>query len=393
MGDSDGRGELDPVDPLTFRRVLGHYPSGIAAITSTDEGGQPVGLVVSSFTSVSLDPPMVGFFPAKTSSTWPTIRTNGSFCVNVMGADQEAACRQLAAKGGDKFREVDWFVDSHGLPALAGAVARIDCSIEAVHDAGDHEIVLGRVMSLHVTDDTFPLLFFRGGYGRFASSSIAAITEADLVEHLQLTERMRPQLAQVSAEIGVEIFVTGIAGDELVIIATSGHPDPTRLPTQVGLRMPYVPPLGGTVAAFDDPEAWLAKSAYSDETKGRFRESLRRTREQGWSATVSTAGSPELDRAMVDAPGAEPTPEQTEAIRQAVEKLGSEHAWTDLQDGRDYPVRSVTVPVLQRDGRARLALTAFGLPECSSRQDVDLYVEALRALATQVKPPRSVLGR
>ncbi|WP_324276757.1 flavin reductase family protein [Blastococcus brunescens] len=152
---------LDPQDPATFRRVLGHYPSGIAAVTSIGGNGEPVGMVVSSFTSVSLDPPLVSFSPAKTSTTWTAIRQRAAFCVNVLGADQEDTCRKLAAKGGDKFRGIEWAPDSRDLPALEGSVAWISCSLEAVHDAGDHEIAIGRVQRLTLNDGRPPLLFFR----------------------------------------------------------------------------------------------------------------------------------------------------------------------------------------------------------------------------------------
>jgi flavin reductase (DIM6/NTAB) family NADH-FMN oxidoreductase RutF len=138
------------------------------------------------------------FFPAKGSTSWSAIRERGAFCVNVLGADQEAVCRQLAAKGGDKFDGVEWSPSAHELPALAGAVARIGCEIEAVHDAGDPDIVVGVVRHLDADEATVPLLFFQGGYGRFLSSSIAAVTERDIVEHLRLVEGLRADIVEAS---------------------------------------------------------------------------------------------------------------------------------------------------------------------------------------------------
>ena len=384
---------LDPLDARAFRRVLGHYPSGVAVITSVSPEGKPVGMTVTSFTSVSLDPPLVAFFPDRRSSTWVAIRERGAFCVNVLGADQEAVCRQLAAKGGDKFQDVVWTPEALGLPALSNAVAWIGCEIETVHEAGDHYIVVGRVRHLSADQAIVPLLFFQGGYGRFASSSIAAITEADIVEHLRLVEDLRPAMVEASRALGIEVVVTGVAGEELVMLATSGHPDASRLPTAVGTRMPFVPPLGAAVAAFTDPDAWLARGNLGDAAREKLMQGIRGTRERGWSSTVTSAGAAALDRAMREMSLTDPTPEQREAVKQAVETLGTDHELTTIEPGREYPVRSVTVPVLDRaDEKARLVLTAYGLPSTSRLEDVERYVTRLRRLAEPVTVPSTVLG-
>lgn len=156
------------IDSAEFRKVMGSYPTGVCAITAAGADGQPIGMVVGTFTSVSLDPPLVGFLPDKSSSTWPQIEAAGSFCVNVLGSDQQAACRQLAARGPDKFANVDWTSSSHGLPVIAGCIARIECAIHNVVDAGDHWFVLGNVLHLEITRDEDPMLFHRGRYGGFA---------------------------------------------------------------------------------------------------------------------------------------------------------------------------------------------------------------------------------
>ncbi|MHB8340777.1 MAG: flavin reductase family protein [Mycobacteriales bacterium] len=156
------------VDSTHFRRVLGHFASGIAVITAVDEDG-PAGLSCQSFTSVSLDPPLVSFAPSKRSRSWPRIRRVGRFCANVLAADQERICRAFASSGGDKFSGVSWQLSAHGSPVIEGALSWVDCTIEVEYDAGDHVIVLGRVHDLDVGRDAPPLLFFRGGYGRFSA--------------------------------------------------------------------------------------------------------------------------------------------------------------------------------------------------------------------------------
>jgi flavin reductase (DIM6/NTAB) family NADH-FMN oxidoreductase RutF len=157
--------EAQAVDPVWFRRVLGHYPTGVCVVTAMS-GDEPCGMAVGSFTSVSLDPPLVAFLPAKSSTSWPKIRACGRFCVNVLAEDQEGICRIFATSGIDRFATVAWERNGRGLPALTGATAWIDCDLHAVHDAGDHDIVLGRVRELDVTAATRPLIFFQGGYVR-----------------------------------------------------------------------------------------------------------------------------------------------------------------------------------------------------------------------------------
>ncbi|WP_137976133.1 flavin reductase [Streptomyces violaceusniger] len=157
-------------DTARFRAVLGHFPSGITAITSRDAQGGPVGMTVASFTSVSLTPPLVAFLPGKTSATFPVIAERGTFCVNVLAVDQERICRALSVSGGDKFAEVPWRPGPHGDPVIDGVVAWIHCGIEAVHDAGDHYIVIGRVTDLDADSTAPPLLFFRSRYNQLVSA-------------------------------------------------------------------------------------------------------------------------------------------------------------------------------------------------------------------------------
>lgn len=158
-------------DTARFRQVLGHFPTGVTVVASAPSGRQPVGLAVGSFASVSLDPPLVAFFPDRGSSSWPVIRDAGVFCVNILAADQEDVCRVFASKGADKFRGVGWHPAATGSPIIADALAWIDCRVEDVGETGDHFFVLGRVVDLGVQREGGggPLVFYRGGYGRFVS--------------------------------------------------------------------------------------------------------------------------------------------------------------------------------------------------------------------------------
>ena len=117
------------IDGAEFRNVLGHYPTGVTVVTAMD-GDDPVALVIGSFVSVSLDPPLVGFLPGKTSRTWPLIEASGSFCVNVMGDDQLDLCNAFFKKEVDPFEVHDWAPGSTGAPRIAGSAAYVDCEIE-----------------------------------------------------------------------------------------------------------------------------------------------------------------------------------------------------------------------------------------------------------------------
>jgi len=152
-----------PYEPAIFRSVLGHFASGIVIVTS-GLVGEPLGLTAQSFTSVSLDPPLVLFCPAKSSTTWPNVQRAGNFCVNVLGEHQKATCQQFAVSGASKFDGVEWAWNGNGLPVIAGCIAYIECSLHQVHDAGDHEIAMGLVTDLRLGDPKHPLLFFQGAY-------------------------------------------------------------------------------------------------------------------------------------------------------------------------------------------------------------------------------------
>ena len=156
------------IDPNLFRQVLGGYPTGVCVVTALDADGKPAGMVIGSFTSVSLDPPLVGFFPDKGSSSWPKIEKAGQFCVNVLGSDQQDVCMKVAGKGPDKFAGVDYALTGEGLPVIANSLLVIECGLYSVTEAGDHWFVLGVVRKLEATRDEDPMLFHRGRYGGFA---------------------------------------------------------------------------------------------------------------------------------------------------------------------------------------------------------------------------------
>lgn len=148
-----------------YRDVLGRFATGVTVVTALS-GGEPVGLTCQSFMAVSLDPPLVVFSPARTSRSWPLIQRSGAYCVNVLAADQVDLSHQMASRGADKFAGVSWKPSPEtGSPVLAGTLGYVDCRIHAVHEAGDHRLVVGRVVDLATTDAHDALTFFQGLYG------------------------------------------------------------------------------------------------------------------------------------------------------------------------------------------------------------------------------------
>ncbi len=147
-----------------FRDVLGRFASGITVVT-TISNGEPIGLTCQSFSSVSLNPPLVLFVPARSSRAWPRIQRAGKFCVNFLADGQSDLSNTMASRGADKFAEVAWRPSPvTGSPIFEDTLGFVDCTIHAVHEAGDHFIVIGLVKDLVVGDGAEPLLFFQGKY-------------------------------------------------------------------------------------------------------------------------------------------------------------------------------------------------------------------------------------
>jgi 3-hydroxy-9,10-secoandrosta-1,3,5(10)-triene-9,17-dione monooxygenase reductase component len=145
---------------------MGRFPTGVAVVTAVDGDG-PVGFTCQSFVSLSLDPPFISLAPAKTSTSWPRIMRAGRFCVNVLAEDQTLLAEQFSAMGVDRFEGVRWEPTKSGSPRIDDVVAWVDCELELIHDAGDHEFVIGRVLDLGVSART-PLIFYNSTFTRLA---------------------------------------------------------------------------------------------------------------------------------------------------------------------------------------------------------------------------------
>ena len=149
-------------DTLSLRRAYGCFPSGVTAVCGLLDGA-PIGMVASSFTAVSLRPPLVSICVQDTSRTWPKLRRCPMLGVSVLAADHDAVCKRLAGKesagGGDRFAGVPWDIADGGSVLLHGATAWLGCSVQSELPAGDHTIVLLRIHALRAQPEEPPLVF------------------------------------------------------------------------------------------------------------------------------------------------------------------------------------------------------------------------------------------
>ncbi len=368
-----------------FRDVLGQFPTGVAIICALDEDGRPVGMAVGSFGSVSLDPPLVSFMPAVSSTTYPRIAAASHFCVSILASDQEDVCRAMASRDTDKFASIDWFPAPSGAPVIAKAIAWIDCAPEDTHVAGDHLIVIGRVQALAELDPSPPLVFFRGGYGEFATSSIVAAPEVDLVEPITLAGRARSVMESLSVELGLESVAVALVQDQTVSLAVADAPDAGYTPSRVGYRTPLIYPVASVFVAWSKRETahWLP----ADETAATVaRASLDRVRRRRWSIAL---GNPEYD-SLERAVGHVSVGGESAMVDDIIGALDPDHFDIDLDPDRTYDVRILMAPVFGPDGVA-LALSIRGFRRHLTGSEIAGVAERLVESADEVS--RKIGGR
>jgi 3-hydroxy-9,10-secoandrosta-1,3,5(10)-triene-9,17-dione monooxygenase reductase component len=158
------REQVPAPTPTELRRAMGTFASGVTVVTGMD-GDEAVGFACQSFASVSLEPPLVLFCADHRGKAWPRIRTSGRFTVNVLGEEQHEVCGRFGSARGAKYDGLDWDVSRWGTPALPDVLLRVHCEVHDVHVAGDHDVVIGRVLEVENCGDARPMIFFRGRFG------------------------------------------------------------------------------------------------------------------------------------------------------------------------------------------------------------------------------------
>ena len=369
-----------PTDARWFREVLGQYPTGVCVVTATHESNGPAGFVVGSFTSVSLDPPLVAFFPDKQSTSWPKIQAAGSFCVNILSADQEHLCRQFSAKTGDKFEGVAVRPSGSGSPILEDAVAWIDCDLESVTSAGDHYIVIGRVRELAVENPALPLLFFQGGYGRFTPLSLAAASDhSDMTNRLREIDLIRSEMEALAEHVSARCVATVADGDSMTVLASAGGTKAGGRATLVGLRLPFTLPYVSAFAAWfseSELEAWL--KPLSAPERGHELGQIESVRRRGYSVGLLGDAQREFASALREL-AENPHAHDADHLRRMVGQL--DYDPPTLDEAAKAAIRVIAAPVFRASGEVACALTIYGFSHPEREGGIDYYINRLLTAA------------
>lgn len=367
------------IDASLFRDVMKSYPTGVVAVTTTDADEEPLGMIVGTFTMVSFEPPLVAFLPDKGSSTFPKILDTGRFCVNILGAHQEDVCRQLAFKDEEKFASIEWSKSAHGTPRIRGSVAWIECDILNVYEAGDHYIVVGDVKEIIGENVRPPLLFYRGGFGRFASTSLIAPAEIDILKPLQLVDQGRQQIVGLAEDLSVECLVMTAVGVQLVLLS-SAVAGTEQSQQRSGQRMPFLAPIAAPLIAWgghEEIERWgiHLSNAMSSEEK---RALIERVRERGWSIVLHSQEQLRFEKAIGDLPLDGALKTQSAELLAAFEGLSLDgYEPSEIDANESYRVRYISAPVFDEDGTAVLLLSLYQLPEWMSGDEIYQYADRL----------------
>lgn len=383
----------DPeLDPALFREVMGHYPTGVTVVTGFD-GAEPVGMVVGTFTSVSLDPPLVAFMPTRASSTYARLESSPAFCINVLAQDQLDVCRVLAGRDSDKFDRVKWDRSPLGAPQIADAVAYIDCVTERVLEAGDHWIVLCRVKGVRISRPVTPLLFFQGGYGGFTPRAMAAQGDAELISALRLAEVARGPVERLAETLRCEACAIVLIGPDFVTTAVSSYGGSSSMVEPLGQRLPLMPPIGEAWVAAAKPEVtqrWLSKAVPQDaKVVDMYRKRLAKVAERGASISYITPDRREdydrLQTALVDYANGDPTPARERALHETLTKLSVFWDSVDIEPENVYNIASIVVPVRDPSGDLVIGLRIRQLPEGASGTTVQAWIDSVKDAAAQVE--------
>jgi flavin reductase (DIM6/NTAB) family NADH-FMN oxidoreductase RutF/DNA-binding IclR family transcriptional regulator len=377
----------NPLDPRCFRDVLGNLPTGVTAVTAIDSEGAPAGMAIGSFVSVSLDPPLVAFYVGRGSRSFARIRTASSFCVNVLSSDQQEVCRALSRPDDEKFAGIQWDAAPSGAPRLAGSTAWVDCEFEQVTDAGDHLHVLGRVHSLDATP-TLPLVFYQGGYGKFAPSSLVAIPEPDVISNLLHAELARAELEALADATATDCIATAAVGDQLIIVAAARKSPSATVRTRVGQRSPFVAPLGAlyALARDADVETWAGPAALRLSAAERlaFAAKLDRVRKRNWSLTLASAAQRELETEYLAYSATDRSPAHIERIHELAHAASGDYEPADNALEGPRPVRMISVPVMDTDGELILLLSTVHNETRMHRGAVLDHVQRLQSSAERI---------
>lgn len=374
-----------------WRTVLGEYPTGVTLITSLDEDGEPVGMVVGTFSAVSEEPPMITFLPTARSFTAGKIIANGRFVANVLGSGHETLCREFARGSEHRFEHGVFDSTDAGIPRLRDAVAWFEGSICGVVPAGDHNIVLADVTALGVGDGScgLPLIFLKGGYGSFTVPSL----QFDLHgfgEQLRLVDAMTPLMEEYAHEANVECILSTVVRDSVVVLAAANLRPDHGLSSMLGMSFPFAAPLSPALATWSTDEKLKLWTENSRHLIGRVDrpvlEAMRdRVRERGYAVSLGRTMDEAFDVIVVN-------PETSRAELAALwTQVHEEYTALAESDHWYAEVSSFQVPVFDAESNAVVELVVSGFGPGASRERFDAITQG--AIATAARLTESIGGR
>ena len=377
------------MDSERYRAVMGHYPTGVVFVSGMCSG-EPAGMVVGTFSSVSLDPPLVSFMPMKTSRSYVRLLESPVLCVNVLAHDQVDVCRTLAGSAADKFDKVPWSLSSFGAPVIEGAVAHVHCTRRTQVDAGDHWITLCDVVDMEVARSVTPMLFFQGGYGAFFPKSMSARGDDELFAALRLADVATPEVEALATRLDCEAAALVVVDDDELTTAVAAYGGDAKTGGQLGQRIPLVPPIGMAYIAKAAPpvaERWLATLADTDQLAS-YRRRLDSIVAHGVEITMAGSDARAFER-LHDVLTDYATGRFTPAGRRAViSDLARAPVFTEevrLDDHEVFDVGSIVAPVHNPEGDVALLVRIGQLPSSSTGATVKTWIALLKETVATIE--------
>jgi len=362
---------------------MSQFPTGVVIVTGLTYDGEPTGMVIGSFTSVSLDPPLVGFFPTKISSTFASMETSAGICINVLSLEQEELCRRFASRVSDKFEGVEWHRDVRGLPRIERALLWLDCDVHEITPAGDHYLVLALVKDAALGEAALPLLFFQGDYGKFSSRRVVPAGHPDVLRLVKEFENVPPLLDDLAHVTGGQPSVVAAIDSELVVVAESRSHNIVT----VGSRFPFLAPMGAVLLPAGDDllrSRWLMpyQVGNSDE-QNEAHAKIEAAHARGYSLALRDDASEKLLMEAWERYSSENrTPMQERAFRNVLAEHSELYDPTTLDPNRRYDLRSLLVPLEPAPSGTVLGLRLGALPGAAPLSQIEIWVEAMRRCAS-----------
>ena len=380
-------------DPKVFREVMGNYPTGVAIVTGRTDDGELLALVVGTFASVSLDPPLVSFMPMKSSRTFQKLRNCKSLCISILGGEQQSEMLAVAQRWENKLDGIDWYPSPSGDPILRNAIAWVDTTIAEVVEAGDHWIVLCSVTDLQITNTVPPLLFFQGGYGNFAGLDSGSRMSNEILPAIHAAHSQSEQLRNLAETGGCGVAVdVAVSDDELATVFSALSADATR---EGGLasRVPLVPPIGDSYL-FDKSaelqEKWIGKLRKpSDEIRELHQRRLKYMRDHGYLLNFlpekDSNAYDQMNRATREYKKAVLTPLEERSIRETIGSTPVDYEPRDIVAGETYHVGSAVFPVRDPLGKYTMTLRLSQLPCGVSGATIQDWVKRARTVIDAIE--------